>query len=108
MKTFKITNDEFTESFLKDWYGKEKILDNALIAMGKKLHRDSEDPYFSRINEKISYLNQVLEVYGFKNMLDFETVIERNSELVERMKSKNWFDKSSYGYIMQLFDKVPS
>lgn len=91
--------------FLSCWYNKEYILDNALCALGKKQYNDSDDPYFSNMSIKIEHLNKILNIFGFKGLLDFETKVESNEELEKRMIASRLLTKANYSRMMKTFDK---
>jgi len=95
--------------FLLDWHNKDKILDHALYALGKKHYDDSHDPYFSNIGIKLQYLNKILDVFGFKSLLDQDTVVESdnkpNSILYNKMVSSKLLNKSNYSTMMKFFNK---
>jgi len=94
-----------TPDIISKWYNKEYILDNALFALGKKHYDDSLDPYFSNIGLKIKYLNDILDVFGFKSLMDFNTVVELTDSLREKMKNSKLIDKANYSYILKVFNK---
>lgn len=91
--------------FLLAWHNKEYILDNALYALGKKHYDDSSDPYFSNIGIKIKYLNDILEVFGFKSLMDFDTVVELTDTLRKKMNNSKLLDKANYSNILKIFNK---
>ena len=88
-----------------DWFENEYILDNALYALGKKHYDDSLDPYFSNIGIKIEYLNIILGVFGFRSLLDFDTVVELTDTLRKKMENSKLLDKINYPNIMKIFNK---
>ena len=91
--------------FLSCWYNKEYILDNALCALGKKQYNDVDDPYFSNMGIKIEYLNKILNIFGFKGLLDFETKVKFNEELEKRMIASRLLTKANYSRMMKTFGK---
>ena len=98
-----------TPEIISKWYNKEYILDHALYALGKKHYDDSHYPYFSNIGTKIKYLNIILDVFGFKSLLDQDTVVESdnkpNSILYNKMINSKLLDKSNYSNIIKIFGK---
>lgn len=96
---------ELTPDIITKWYNKEYILDNALYALGKKHYDDSLDPYLSNIGMKIKYLNYILDIFGFKSLLDFDTVVESSDTLNNKMENSKLMDKVYYSKMMKVFNK---
>ena len=96
---------QYLIEFLLAWHNKENILDHALYALGKKHYDDSHDPYFSNIGTKIKYLNTILDVFGFKSLLDQDTVVESNKALDDKMENSKLMNKSYYSIMMKTFNK---
>jgi len=94
---------QLTPEIISKWYNKEYILDHALYALGKK-HYDE-----THISLKIQYLNKILDVFGFKGLLDQDTVVESdnkpNSVLYNKMIDSELLNKSNYSVMMKLFNK---
>ena len=108
MESFAYETDEQKNElieFLLCWYNKEYILDNALCALGKKQYNDVYDHYFSNMGIKIEYLNKILNIFGFKGLLDFETRVEFNEELEKRMIASRLLTKANYSRMMKTFGK---
>lgn len=96
---------QLTPEIIKKWHKKEYILDNALCAIGKKQYNNSEDPYFSNMGIKIEYLNKILNIFGFRGVLDFETKVEFNKELEKRMIDSGLLIRTNYSIMMKTFNK---
>ena len=90
---------QLTPEIIKKWYKKEYILDNALCALGKKQYNDD----FMGI--KIEYLNNILNIFGFKGLLDFDTKVEFNKELEKKMIDSGLLTKVNYSRMMRTFGK---
>ena len=96
---------QLTPEIINKWYDKDYILDNALFALGKKHYDDSHDPYFSNIGLKLQYLNTILDIFGFKSLLDQDTVVDLDDALRAKMKNSKLLDKSNYSNIIKIFGK---
>ena len=96
---------QITPEIIKKWYNKEHILDNALYALGKKHYDDSHDSCFSNIGLKLQYLNTILDIFGFKSLLDQDTVVESNNALDDKMENSKLMNKSYYSIMMKTFNK---
>ena len=96
---------DLTDDVVKIWYNKEKQLNNLLCAIGKKPFDDSEDPYFMNMNNKINYLNKILDTFGFKGPMDFEIVITSNDELFKKFEESRIIETESYKKMMNIFGK---
>ena len=57
------------------------------------------------MKDKISYLNKILKVYGFKGLFDFETVVEKDEAMEERIKKSKLLQFTEYKKLMQTFGK---
>jgi hypothetical protein len=101
---FKIKPEELTMDFLLNWYEKEYILDNALYVLGKKKINDVNDPLLNNTKKKIDYLKQILIIYGFGDIFDFETIITKDDKVEKRMKDSELLT-SKYADLMHCFDK---
>lgn len=75
-KQFKLVDGEFCKDFLDNWYRKEHILDNALKSLGA-----GDD----NLQEKLNYLDQILAVYGFDNILDMNKEVILDDGMRKRM-----------------------
>jgi hypothetical protein len=104
-KTFKIKDEEFNQEFLQTWYNKEYILFNALYAMNKKPAKKFEDVYFNKTEKRLEHLKKLLEVYGFKNIFDFDTIIIKDDKLVDKMKESKMIEYENYKIIISDFNK---
>ena len=80
-------------------------MDNALYALDKKQCIDNNDSYFSNISIKIDYLNKILNIFGFKSLLDNETIVKSDNELEKKMINSGFLIKSSYSILMKTFNK---
>ena len=89
-KLFKI--DTVTDDFVCCWYKKEYILYNILHLYGA-LAGDKKD-ILKNDKEKIQYFKDILNLFGFKKMTDFETKVELTDEL--RKKIKTFYVIKSY------------
>ena len=96
---------DLTDDIIKKWYNKEKQLNNLLCAIGKKPFDDSEDPYFMNMNNKINYLNKILNTFGFEGPLDFKTVITSNEELFKKFENTKLTEQNNYLTMMKRFGK---
>ena len=96
---------ELTAEIIKEWHGKEYILDNALYALGKKQHDNTDDPRISNMDIKIDYLNTILNFFGFKNLLDDETIVKSDDDLKNKMKNSEFLIKANYSILMKTFNK---
>ena len=105
LKKFKLKPEELTMAFLLDWYGKEYILDNVAYALGKKKINDIQDPYLNNMKQKVDYLNKILKVYGFKNLFDFDSVVEKDENMEGRMKQSKLLESPNYEILMKCFGK---
>jgi hypothetical protein len=105
IKTFKITPEEFDKKFLDEWYNKEYVLSNALYAMNKKPLKNIEDVYFNKIEKRLEHLKQLLDIFGFKNIFDFDTVVKKDDELEKKMKNSKMIEYNNYKKIMNDFNK---
>ena len=105
IKKFKIKPEDLNMEFLLNWYGKEYILDNVLYAIGKKKIKDGQDPYLDNVRKKINYLNTVLKVYGFSSMLDFDTTVQKDEQMENRMRKTKFHEHEEYEKLMMCFEK---
>ena len=96
---------ELTDDVIKIWYNKIKQLNNLLCAIGKKSYNDSKDPYFINMENKIQYLNKILNIFGFKSPLNFEIVITSNDDLLKEFENSKIIEKNNYITMMEAFGK---
>lgn len=54
---------------------------------------------------KISYINKILQIYGFNNIYDFDTVVVKTDALINRMKDSKLIEYNNYKAILTDFDK---
>ena len=101
----KLLKIELTAEVIKIWHNKEKQLNNLLCAIGKKSYDDSEDPYFMNMGNKIKYLNKILDTFGFKDPLDFETIITSDNDLLKKFEDSKIMNKNNYINMMKTFNK---
>ena len=104
-KNFKLEDGEFNSEFLLTWFNKEHILFNALYALGKKPIKDPNDVYFNKTKQRLEHLRTILNIYGFRDILDFDKVVNKDDELVKRMKDSKLTDYENYKQILNDFDK---
>ena len=104
-KNFKLEDGEFNSEFLLTWFNKEHILFNALYALGKKPIKDSDDVYFNKTKQRLEYLKKILNIYGFRDIQDFDKVVKKDDELVKRMKDSKMIEYKNYKQILNDFDK---
>ena len=67
-----------------NWFGKEHILDNALYAVGKLKINSNDIERTNRMKKRLMYLSELLKVFGFKGINDFDTTIEKDNNLVKK------------------------
>ena len=104
-KNFKLENDEFNSEFLLTWFNKEHILFNALYALGKKPIKDPEDVYFNKTKQRLEHLRKILDIYGFRDILDFDKIVKKDDELIKRMKDSEIIIYKNYKAILSDFNK---
>lgn len=80
----KLKLDVLTNEIIESWYKKEYILNNILYVFNKK---EENDNYKEEINyeEKKKYLLDILNLFGFKGLNDFDTKIELNDEIRKKI-----------------------
>lgn len=103
-KKFKL--DELTDDFICAWYNREYILDYMLYALGRKTTRDLDDPLFKNMQNKVDYMEKILELFGFKDMLDFETKVELTNELRKKIMESEFTNYDYYKNLMMTFNKT--
>ena len=104
-KLFKINDVDISIDFLNEWLDKEYILDNVAYASEKKKINDVNDPYLNNMKLKKKYIDIILNVFGFKNLFDFETEVTKDDVMEERMKKSNLLDPKEYESIVTVFGK---
>ena len=94
--------DKITNDIIDIWYGKEYILYNILNLYNIK----DEKIYYTTNNEKNKYIQSIINVFGFKSIIDFETQIEITDEIRNRINNldiiKNY---NEYKKMMNIFKK---
>jgi hypothetical protein len=50
-------------------------------------------------------LKQLLDIFGFKNIFDFDTVVKKDDELEKKMKDSKMIEYNNYKKIMNDFNK---
>lgn len=93
LKMKKITNE-----IIDDWYKKEYILDNILVFFNKQNN--------ILIKNKIEYMEEILKLFCFKGMLDFETSVELTEELRKKIMESNFTNYNYYKDLMITFNKT--
>ena len=76
-----------------------------MYALGKKHYDDPLDPYFLNIGQKIKYLNTILEVFGFKSLLNQNIIVELDDTLRKKMENSKLLDKTNYSTMIKIFNK---
>lgn len=105
MRKFKIKEEEFTHEFLLNWYNKEYILDNALYAVGKLKIPKEDIERKKTMDMKIGYLKELLKVFGFRSLTDFNNVVERDNKMIKRMEKSGFMEKKKYDMVVTVFGK---
>ena len=95
---------KLTDDVIKTWHNKEKQLNNLLCAINKKSF-DLNDPYFINMNNKINYLNKILDTFGFKNPLDFKSTITTDYKLLKKFEDSKIIETENYRKMMMTFNK---
>ena len=96
--------EELTDEIICIWYKKEYIIYNILYVFGKK-KSDIYDP-LNKDEQKKEYLMMILDVFGFKSMVDFESKIELTPEVRERIKNLSIVQYyNEYKKMMGIFKK---
>ena len=90
---------ELNADIINIWSDKMDNLDNLLYALEKKPY---DDP---KIKNKIEYLNKILDTFGFKHPLDFETVITSNNDILDKFEKSKIIEKNNYIDMMKIFGK---
>ncbi len=93
-----IDDCELTISVIDEWWGKDYILDNIKMHLG-------HIPTTEQAKLKIDYLKQVLDVYGFKNMFDFDTVVQKDDAMLKRMQESKLLDATEYDNLALCFGR---
>lgn len=57
------------------------------------------------MKQKIDYLNKILKVYGFKNIFDFNTIVEKDEAMEKRFTDSSLLIYDNYIKMMQFFEK---
>jgi len=50
-------------------------------------------------------LNKILDTFGFKHPLDFETVITSNNDLLDKFEKSKIIEKNNYIDMMKTYEK---
>ena len=99
-----ISNKELFE-YLNDWYGNEYVLDNMLYALNLKQETDYKDPLFKNIRNKVNYFYEIINLFGFTDVLDFETEITASDIFFKKLMSSKFTDFEKYKEVMEIFEK---
>ncbi len=105
IKKFRIKEIDFTADFAHDWKGKEYILDNILYYIGKLKVDSDDDQYLNTMKQRKIYVDQLVQVYGFKNLYDFDTTVTKDDEMEDRMRKSQFLQWDTYVKIMMTFNK---
>jgi hypothetical protein len=103
-KKFKLVDGEFSKEFLFHWYQKEHILNNALYSLNLKQIPDGEADEKGRIKNKLKYLQQILDIYGFSSIIDMKRVIILNDEIRQKMEDSKLMT-DNYNELMSAYKK---
>lgn len=101
---FKLDPDEFCQEFLENWYQKEYILDNALYSLGIKPILCDYANRSEKTKKQLNYLNQILAIYGFNNILDMNKEVMLDDAMRKRMEN-SCLTSSGYNELKKTFNK---
>ena len=59
----------------------------------------------NKMKKRLMYLSELLKVFGFKGINDFNTTIERDDNLVKRMENSGFMKYTKYKDVMEAFGK---
>ncbi len=105
IKKFKIKEADLTGDFLRDWKGKEHVLDNILYYTGKLKVDPDDDQYLNTMKQRKTYIDRLVGVYGFKSLFDFDTNVVKDTEMEKRMRDSKFLEWDTYKAVMMCFNK---
>ena len=86
-----------TQEIISSWWNHLHILFNLLHVIDKQKSNDEV------ILEQVKYLNIMLKIFKFKNILDFKTISEKDEAFLERIKATNLSNNENYIKTYKLF-----
>ena len=89
---------QINNEYIDSWYEKEYILDNMLNYLNLE-----QDELF--INKKLSYLDEIINLFGFTDVLDFGTEIKANDDFFKNLMSSKFTNFKTYKEVMVVFEK---
>lgn len=95
----KMNADEISNEFLEKYRQKEHIVDNVLYYL------DIGSENNEIMDKRVECVNQLVNIYGFKNLFDFKTTVTKNKEMEQRMKSSELLEWGNYEELMKCFGK---
>ena len=88
---------------LEELYDKDKILENALYAL--KIEEGIPDNKKGKMAKKLPYMTKIMEIFGFKDIMDRESKIKCTEEILKRMESTGYLEHEKHDEILRLFNK---
>jgi len=103
LKKYKLTPDELTLKKLEELYDKDKILENALYAL--KIDECINNNKKGKMDKKLPYMTKIMEIFGFKDIMDRESKIKCTEEILKKMESTGYLEHGKHDEILRLFNK---
>lgn len=93
MTLFKLNETEFNLEFVLNWNNKEEIFNNLLHYKKIIPYPEKDKDILNNVKERCEYVDRILKIYGFKDLLDYDTIIKDDEELTKKIKDSKILDE---------------